>query len=468
MNSIPAKLISLLISASVSLGSPISVLAQNLDEEIQKPAIATSTQDDALEAADEAEEHRAVEDNDGVTYADVLKDPDNIDLNYRWAKTQVANGDIKGASITLERILMVDPALPKIRLFYGIVLYRLGNLQEALRELEAILALPMTSSLKNEVKAYIARIKKKMRSTNWTASTGIGFQYDTNHAASPATGRRLFAGIPITLLTGQRQEDFSYLFLLGMGVEHDLGTQAGHKLFANLNYYRAEQILLNTLDVQVYHWNLGAKLNGGRYGQFKISTPFDHLRLSEETYLRTYGLRLEWDRTLNNKLSLFTQLQGSKHDYVKTTDIPTATQRTGDHYRIDYGLHYNLRPNQRLTAGLGFTSQNARVESNAYDRHKIQLKHAWLLGKSRFLLSGVTLHLDKYREPDTAISPRDREDTTFRVGSTFGMPLGAVWAPLKDVLWTFTYEYFHAGSSLINYAYTNNKVSTLFTYRWES
>lgn len=467
MKTITLKLLSIFLAVGVGLSAPTAALAQQLDEEIQKPATASGKQEDALKAADEAEDRRAIEGAQGVTFEDVLKDPDNIDLNYKYAKTQVANGDLKGASATLERILMIDAALPKVRLFYGIVLYRLGNLREALRELEAIRALPMTESLQGEVDAYIERIKKKMRTTNWNASTGIGFQYDTNRNASPATGQRLFAGTPVQLTSGLRQEDFSYLFLLGMGVEHDLGLQQGHKIFADLNYYRAEQILLDTLDLQVYNWRFGTKLNGGRWGQFKVSMPFDHLRLSQETYLRTYGGRLDWDKRLNNKFSLYTQWQVSKHDYVRTSNIPTALQRNGGHFHVDYGFHYNLRPNQRLTAGLGFTDQQAREEEFAYDRHKILGRHAWLLGKGRFLLSGLTVQIDNYKQPDTTVSPKDRQDLTMRVGSTFGMPLGDLWKPLKNVLWTFTYEYFHANSNLINYSYTNNKVSTMFTYRWE-
>ncbi|PIP84697.1 MAG: hypothetical protein CO113_18965 [Elusimicrobia bacterium CG_4_9_14_3_um_filter_62_55] len=467
VNSISTQFSAFTLSAILCLAGPTAAVAQNLDEEIQRPATATDRQQSALETADRAEAKRVVEGETGVTYADVLKDPDNIGLNYKFAKTQVADGDLKGAAATLERILMIDPALPKIRLFYGIVLYRLGNLHEALRELESIRKLPMDGGLKGEIEAYISRIQKQMRRTNWRGMAGVGFQFDDNRNASPSTGKKLFLDTPLTLTTGLRRSDFSALFLLGAGMEHDLGLQGGHKLFANLTYYRSEQTLVDSLDLQVYNWDFGTKLNGGRWGEWSVALPFDHMRLSEETYLRTYGLRVDWNKRLNNKLGLYTQVQGSKHDYVKTADVPTARERTGNHFHIDWGAQYAPAPAHQLTGGLGYTRQQASRDYFAYDRWKIEGKHAWLLGKGRFLLSGVTVQVDGYDEKEAAISAKVRHDETVRLASTFGYPMGNLWSPLKNVLWTFTYEYYHANSNIMNYAYTNNKVATMFTYRWD-
>ena len=44
-----------------------------------------------------------------VSYQDVLADPDNLELNLRFARTQVAQGNVRGAAATLERILLIDP-----------------------------------------------------------------------------------------------------------------------------------------------------------------------------------------------------------------------------------------------------------------------------------------------------------------------------------------------------------------------
>ena len=57
-----------------------------------------------------------------VTYGlEVLAHPDDPDINYRWARTQIANGDLKGASATLERMLadQAEPAVDPVSVWRG-------------------------------------------------------------------------------------------------------------------------------------------------------------------------------------------------------------------------------------------------------------------------------------------------------------------------------------------------------------
>ena len=59
-----------------------------------------------------------------VTYQQVLADPDNIDLNIRYALTQIRDGNVRGAGATLERILLIRPDLASVRVLFAIVLFR--------------------------------------------------------------------------------------------------------------------------------------------------------------------------------------------------------------------------------------------------------------------------------------------------------------------------------------------------------
>ncbi|MFC1679718.1 tetratricopeptide repeat protein [Elusimicrobiota bacterium] len=462
----------LLRTASIMLIAALAgpVLAQNLDNEVERPSYATDSQEETLRTAEEAREHKAVEGAGEVTYEMVMKDPDNIDLNYKYAKTQVSQGDIKGAAATLERILMVDPALPKVRLFFAVVLYRLDSLAHARKELLALKDLPMPESLRMEIEEYLDRIDKKMKRTTITGTLGLGYQYDVNRNAAPATGRRWGpAGYATLDGASTMKGDTSALFMGNIGVEHDLGTQAGHTLNGSMGYYRAEQTVVDTLDLQAYTFRFGGTIKH-RYGNVKPRIMLDHIRLSEESYLRTRGLRIGWDKRVNNKIGLFADVGNWFDDYIETEDIPLATQRTGYHYDLKWGMNYVLNPTMRLTGSHGYEHKDARKRYYTYDRHILRGAHAWLLGKGRFLVSSLTMNRDRYCLPDIsndASNGKYRRDDTFRLNSTFGMPLGFIAKPLKDLLWTFTYEYFHSNSNFEDYGYTNNKVSTMFTYKWD-
>ncbi|WP_303980791.1 M48 family metallopeptidase [Dongia mobilis] len=66
-----------------------------------------------------------------VTYDQVLADPDNIELSYLYAISQIRKADLLGASATLDRLILLAPKEPNIRALRAIVLYRLDNLREA-------------------------------------------------------------------------------------------------------------------------------------------------------------------------------------------------------------------------------------------------------------------------------------------------------------------------------------------------
>jgi hypothetical protein len=54
-----------------------------------------------------------------------------------------------------------------------------------------------------------------------------------------------------------------------------------------------------------------------------------------------------------------------------------------------------------------------------------------------------------------------------RLSGTLGAPLSVLHPRLADLILTFTYEYYEALSNVENYAYTNNKIAAMLTYRWE-
>jgi hypothetical protein len=64
----------------------------------------------------EAEKQRDVLPTRKVTYADILANPDDIELNLAYAQNQIADGNVLGASATFERILLLKPDHARARL----------------------------------------------------------------------------------------------------------------------------------------------------------------------------------------------------------------------------------------------------------------------------------------------------------------------------------------------------------------
>lgn len=60
-------------------------------------------------------------------YNQLLADPTNLDLTVAYAELAVEMGDYEAAVPPLERLLMSNPELPKIKLELGILYYLLGS-----------------------------------------------------------------------------------------------------------------------------------------------------------------------------------------------------------------------------------------------------------------------------------------------------------------------------------------------------
>ena len=107
----------------------------------------TTLEDQSKEgkAAEAAARRRAVE-GDRVTYQQVLADPDNIDLNNRFARTQIAPETSRGRAPERSS-WWFGPQVRPLRL----ALFRLDNLNEAEREINALTGLTLPANLQAEL-----------------------------------------------------------------------------------------------------------------------------------------------------------------------------------------------------------------------------------------------------------------------------------------------------------------------------
>lgn len=438
-----------------------AALAQqgNIEREGQAPARALAAQRGAADASVAS----SASDED-VNYEAVMADPDNIELSYRWARAQIRNGDLKGASATLERVVTLKPNKARARLLFAIVLYRLDDLTAAERELTTLTEMSVPGDIKSEAAEYLAALHKRRRKTHFNAMFSLGAGFDDNRNASPAEGKALLGGNPVQLAgANERRDDFTYPFIGTLGVSRDL--RGGHRAFGSFSMFQAEQILAKTLNVKAY----SARAGGTYTNPLADITPtlqFDHIQLAQQTFLRAHGAELHFSRKVSPREERFFRTAYSYQDYSPTAQVGTANERSGNFWEWGLGAGYWVLPTHRLTPSYTYTIKNAARLYNAYTRHAVGLDHTWLLGKGMFLMSGVTAGFDRYEAHDGFVSPEIRQDDNYRVRTMFGAPLTLLWAPLKALLATAGYEYYHSLSNLSNYAYTDNKLTAMLTYAW--
>ena len=463
-----------LIVALVVVPAP-SAWAQTTDtDELEREITAA---EERARAAGEALDYRAVEDGEPLSYADVLRDPDNIDLNFRFARQQVRRGDVRGAAATLERILLINPDLAQVRLFYAVVLFRLDNVDEAEREFRAVAALDIPAEVRAELDSYLGSIKRQRQTTRYTASLSLGAHFDTNRDASPSSGSVLFLDAPIILDAAgkpfKEDDDVGYLGIGTLRVDHDLGYQERHELFGELTYYHDEQVQQDPFDLQAFIFKAGGVYRSPFWDIDVVPSVFrTHLRLSRETFFQDFGFDLRFEREFGPRIKAFAGTRLSDQTFSPINENTASQLRDGRQIEGILGATYVIDPAMRISGDYLRFDKNAKGKFFGYARDQFRVNLTVLLGEGQYMLTQVSYQRDRYDQPDFFISSRTRHDDLIRTRFTYGAPLvvffglGTLPRQLEDVTFGGSVEMFRAHSNLENFGYRNIKVQALLTKTW--
>jgi tetratricopeptide (TPR) repeat protein len=281
------------------------------------------------------ERSRRLLDSDGpdIRYADVLADPDNAELNYRFAQQQIRRGDLKGAVSTLDRILVAYPDLHRVRLLYASVLLRLDALPEAEREFRTLLAADIAPAARAEITDALAQIERRRNRTRWTASTSIGVQYDTNRDSAPRSKTRLFADVPLAV--GHAKPDAAALAGGSLRVGHALGAADDREIYATVSGSYAFQNRQHQFDLAAWSFESGVIVRGD-LADITAGLVVSHAALKNSQLLRAAGLKLRAEKQWQESVQVYAEamLQYQNFDQIHRTAngaeiAPTADELTG-------------------------------------------------------------------------------------------------------------------------------------------
>lgn len=440
---------------------------------------AAGEMEEARRAAGEAEILRPLQEGEEVTYQQVLQDPDNLELSYLYAQTLVKRGELRGAAAALERILLIRPDLPRARLFYAIVLFRLDSIREAEREFLVVQKYDLPPRLREEVERYLEAIADRKKITRYGASFSFGMQFDTNRNSSPRSGKREVFGISGFDVVDEDEEadDFGIFGLVELSAEHDLGLEAGHKLLGSASYYVSDQDHEDQLDLMA--WSVeGGGLYRTDWADFTPMVYASLITLSSEQFFRNVGFRVRADRRLKPRIDVFGHALFEWQDFDATRQSITSKERTGMYGELMLGGAVQLTPAHRLSAEFTLADKSARGSSFDDRTHRVfgyfgqelQLRHTWLLGRGQFLLTTASVGRDSYDRADFRVTTqRTRRDLRTRASVIYGAPLEFLIPgvelpePLRTLLVSVSAEYYRVSSNITNYTFDNAKATLLFT-----
>ncbi len=413
-----------------------------------------------------------------VTLAEVLRNPDDVSLNYRYARTQVAEGNLRGAAATLERILLIAPDAHNVRLLYAFVLYRLDSLADARVQIDRLRGAELSTRQQAELDRVDALVDRRHRRTEMAFTVGGGIGYQTNANFAPDTARvdavvNVFGTrVPVTdIPTTPEEDDLAWLGSAALDFRHDLGTQDRDELHGSLGVLFNEQVAVDETDYRTVAGRLGL-LRRLPWADVDLELQGGHFRLAEKAFLNYLGVQLQAERdflggALRGRLRHRTTYEG--YDVAGGT----TPERTGPRFEFEAGARYRLASDQLLGGYVEFTRKQARRDWREYDRIEGGVSHLWLMGRRLYLRNALSYGVDLYDAADPLVSATRRRDEDLRYQIRLGGPLGAVDtagmlpASLRSVDFSVSLEYQDAASNIQNFDYDNLGIELFLSKRFD-
>jgi tetratricopeptide (TPR) repeat protein len=132
-----------------------------------------------------------------AAFQQMLRQPANLDVLFKFATVATQTGDLEGAVSALERMLLIDPNLPRVRLELGVLYFRLGSFELARTYLQTALgSRNIPADVRAKAEQYMAELDKRLTRSRFSGEAFLGMRYQSNANLGPAGSQvRLFGQV---------------------------------------------------------------------------------------------------------------------------------------------------------------------------------------------------------------------------------------------------------------------------------
>ncbi len=356
-----------------------------------------------------------------ITFEDVFANPDDKQLNIDYARQEANAGNLLSAASTLERLLLQDPNWDDARLFYAVVLYRLGDYQGAEREVRILEARPLSDSLRGELEKFKDRIGNKQKKATLSGSVSVGVTYEDNVAVNPEE------------TSGTGLDDYATTLRLRAKYEYDMGGSSDMKFLAVLSTYSKMYDEFEQVDFNFLAARTGFEGANGPY-DWRVTLDGKSLDVAGDQYLKEVGVSGRVRREMTPKTSLQFDVDYSDQDYeniiIGTKPTLFEDQRSGTKHTGTVSVKHKLTGNVRSSIGVGVQRKNAELDEYANDTKFLAASLSNNFKNGSYAILNYFYRDVEYDAADPLVVPGEtdpREEDRHYMRAAYGMPLSSIW-----------------------------------------
>lgn len=408
-------------------------------------------------------------------FAAMMADPQNLDKTFAFASLASQKGDLEGAISALERMLFINPDLPRVKLELGVLYFRLNSLETARVYLQGALAAPeVPPPVRERAQSFLDEIDKRAARHQLTGSLYGGVRVQSNANASGSGAVTFFDPVlgpqNATLTTGTKQGDFNLFALANARYIYDFQDQNQDLFEVTGAFYSARQQTVQRVNVTFAELTFGPRLgvpwlSGTNVRPYAI---LDYIDLKDDPYYRAPGAGLELLSEVVPGTIAQINFEARDKRYHNSFLLPTLTDQNGDELLVRGQLTQVITDALAALASGTIATLHARNESQGY------LYYDYTLGLSYSfdapfgltelpwnILGTATRAFYDYNRPDPTIDANTtRFDRDWRFALVSTVPVTVDWSVITTLGRTIRQ------SSIQNYVYNNSYASIGASWRF--
>ncbi len=345
--------------------------------------------------------------------------PGDEEINFHYGLSAAEAGDHETASMAFDRLLIMNPNLPRVRLELSRSYFKLGLYGLAQEQFQTVLETDPPPEVQRRIRAYLETIRSRQRQHALSGSLSFSATSDSNVNISSSNDEVLFPFGTQLLIPGNPIRD-QYLAATLQLCHSYRSSPTGNRTWDTcLTQYNASYSDEDQLDISYTRIESGPSLSlGGNRGNLHLRGTASKMDQGGADYQKTFGASAVYAHNLGVSSGWRTRLAGEKRTYDDDPDNDSLN------LKLESGPWLRRGPNT-FSAAVFYERNDAESGDNAY--HGFGLNGAWqrLLNARTLLQTALQYEYSDYDDTAFLYAPTIREDHGLEVDVSLRRQLAA-------------------------------------------
>ena len=398
-----------------------------------------------------------------ITYMQILQDPNDLDLNLKYAQQQGKMGNFKQTISTLERLNMLYPDNVEIKLYLLSVLVQVDSPEKANSIIEEM---KLRRDLEAEDLETLLEIEEELKDrapSLWNVTADISFGVLYNDNVNSVTKNRRKEDSDTVVAFNSAMFDRTLSGGLGLSAVRPVGEESSFLI--GLSHSSSEQYQETDDDFQSYGltFALDTTLGNQSLSPFFMLTKSDY-QTDADSFSKMYGFGGFFTVGERNSFSYgysFSDSKGNRNESDTTAD---ETNAIGHSFTLGHDLI--LTPIISSSISLGYSDTDAKVDAgNDYENYDVGFGLNFAFPWAYIAVSN-SISFNDYKKEDTTVnSTKLRSDYTNTFDIMLTKAVGDIFPaidPNRSLFINLSYEKLTSQANIMNYDYIADSFSLSF------